>query len=194
MGRSRTPVRAALTSGSGHGPLCVESRLPSVGSRDSEAGDTQALLRMGSGADVCPGPAWCGPVRAMLLLPTRRRPDAAAWPTTRDVSQRTKPDVRPLGRVVSAFIAEKTRLLTTPPTGDVPLQHLMCPVHSAGRRRPDDPTGGGPVHCQIVRPHCEVHCAHPSSHVRCQGSFPCTPMLRRSRISGRKKDYARDGQ
>jgi hypothetical protein len=41
---------------------------------------------------------------------------------------------------------EKTRRLITPLTGDVPLQHLMCPVHSAGRRRPVHPAGGVPVH------------------------------------------------
>jgi hypothetical protein len=30
-------------------------------------------------------------------------------------------------------------------TGDVPSQHLMCPVHSAGRRRQDRPADGAPV-------------------------------------------------
>jgi hypothetical protein len=34
------------------------------------------------------------------------------------------PDVGPLARIAPAFIAEKTRRLTTPLTGDVPLQHL----------------------------------------------------------------------
>jgi hypothetical protein len=68
------------------------------------------------------------------------------WPTARDVSQRAEPDVRPLGHAVYAFIAEKTRRLTIPLIGDVPLQHLMCPVHSTGRRRPGHPTGGVPVH------------------------------------------------
>jgi hypothetical protein len=55
-------------------------------------------------------------------------------PTARDVNQRAEPDVRPLGRAVSAFIVEKTRRLFTPLTGDVPLQHLMCPFHSDGRQ------------------------------------------------------------
>jgi hypothetical protein len=36
--------------------------------------------------------------------------------------------------------------MSTPLAGDVPPQHLMCPVHSAGRRRPGRPTGGVPVH------------------------------------------------
>jgi hypothetical protein len=67
------------------------------------------------------------------------------WPIARDVSQRAEPDIRPLGRAVSAFIAEKTCRLTIPLIGDVPPQHLMCPVHSAGRRRPGHPVGGVPV-------------------------------------------------
>jgi hypothetical protein len=77
--------------------------------------------------------------------PLRRRPDAATWTIARDVSRRTEPDVRPLGRVASAFIAEKTCRLSIPLTGDVPPQHLMCPVHSAGRRHPGHPAGGVPI-------------------------------------------------
>jgi hypothetical protein len=68
---------------------------------------------------------YCVPFRS----PLRRRPDAAAWPTARDVSQRAEPDVRLLGRASSAFIADKTRRLT----GDVPPRHLMCLVHSTDR-------------------------------------------------------------
>jgi hypothetical protein len=58
------------------------------------------------------------PVR--LRSPLRRRPVAAAWLVARDVSQRAEPDVRPLSRAVSAFIAERTRRLPTLVTGDVP--------------------------------------------------------------------------
>jgi hypothetical protein len=78
---------------------------------------------------------------------------ATVWPTARDVSPRAEPDVRPLGRAVSTFIAEKTRRLTILLTGDVPLQHLMCTVNSAGRRRPGHPAGGVPVYSRwlIVR-------------------------------------------
>jgi hypothetical protein len=54
----------------------------------------------------------------------RRRPVAAAWLVARDISQRAKPDVRPL-KPCAAFIAEKTRRLPTMLTGDVPSQHLM---------------------------------------------------------------------
>jgi hypothetical protein len=50
MGATRTP-------GTGPGPLYVGSRLPTVGSPDSGTENTQTLLRQGSGADTCPGPA-----------------------------------------------------------------------------------------------------------------------------------------
>jgi hypothetical protein len=83
-----------------------------------------------------------GPYHVHFRSPLRRRPNAATWHIVCDVSQRAEPDVRPLGRAVSAFIAEKTRRLTIPLTGDVPSQHLMCLVHSAGRRRPGHPAGG----------------------------------------------------
>jgi hypothetical protein len=56
-----------------------------------------------------------------LRSPLRQRPDAATWLVARDISQRAEPDVRPLGRVVSAFIAERTHRLSTLLTGDVPL-------------------------------------------------------------------------
>jgi hypothetical protein len=55
-----------------------------------------------------------------LRSPLRRRPDAATWLVAHDVSQRVEPDIRPLGRAVSAFIAERTRRLPSLLTGDVP--------------------------------------------------------------------------
>ena len=75
-----------------------------------------------------------GPCCVHFCSPLRRRPDAATWPTTRDVSLRAEPDVRPLGRVTSALIADKPRRLSTPLASDVPPRHLMSPVHSTGRR------------------------------------------------------------
>jgi hypothetical protein len=97
------------------------------------------------------------PYRERSHSPLRWRPDAATWPTARDVSQRAEPDVRSLGR---AFIAEKMRrlsswqvmyrlsikyVLSTPLTSDVPPQHLVCPIHSADGRRLGHPAGGVPV-------------------------------------------------
>jgi hypothetical protein len=60
-----------------------------------------------------------------LLSKLRWRPNAATWLVARDVSQRAEPDVRPLGRAVSAFIAERTRRLSTLLIGDVSSQHLL---------------------------------------------------------------------
>jgi hypothetical protein len=88
--RTRTPTDATWTPGMGPGPLCVGSGSPTAGSRDSMIENTQALLkvRQGSSVDTCLGPVWCGPIRIRYCSPPRRRPDAATWPTTRDISQR----------------------------------------------------------------------------------------------------------
>jgi hypothetical protein len=67
-----------------------------------------------------------GPYHVRFCSPLRRRPEAATWQTARDVSQQAKPDIRPLGRASSAFIADNARRLKL--TGDVPTQHLMSPV------------------------------------------------------------------
>jgi hypothetical protein len=45
-----------------------------------------------------------GPYHIRFCSSLRWRPDAAVWPTARDVSQRMEPDVRPLGYAASAFI------------------------------------------------------------------------------------------
>jgi hypothetical protein len=59
-----------------------------------------------------------GPYHVRFCSPLMRRPDAAMWPTAHDVSQRAEPDVRPLGRAFSAFIADKARHLSN--------WHVMC--------------------------------------------------------------------
>jgi hypothetical protein len=123
------------------------------------------------------------PVR--LHSPLRRRPGAATWLVARDISQRAEPDVRPLGCAVSAFIAERTRRLSTLLTGDVPPQHLMRPIHSAGKWRQGHPTDGAPV--QSIVKQCTRAARRTVSIIPYTRSFPCTPMLRRSRMSGRKK-------
>jgi hypothetical protein len=87
-----------------------------------------------------------GPYRIHFCSPPRRRPDVAAWPSARDISQRAKPDVRPRDCATSAFIANKAHRLSIPLAGDVLPRHLMSPVHSAGRRQPVRSAGGVPVH------------------------------------------------
>jgi hypothetical protein len=124
-----------------------------------------------------------GPYRVRFCSPLRRRPDAATWPTARDVSQLAEPNVRPLGRAASAFIADKTRRLSIPLAGDVPPRHLMSPVHSTGRQcaasafnepcplrrwaatRPTRRRRACPFHWQAVRPCSGVHYAHHHSRV-----------------------------
>jgi hypothetical protein len=120
-----------------------------------------------------------------LRSPLRWRPDAATWLVARDISQRAEPDVRPLGPKVSAFIAERTRRLSTLLIGNVPPQHLMRPVHSTGRRRQGHPADGALV--QSIVKQCARAARRTVLIIPYTRSFPCTPMLRRSRMSGRKK-------
>jgi hypothetical protein len=119
--------------------------------------------------------------------PLRRRPDATTWTIARDVSQRAEPDVRPLGRAAPAFIAERTRRLSIPLTNDVPPQHLMCPVHSAGRRRPGHPAGGVPVQSIVKQYARAARCTMSIITYTLPGKLPLNAKLRRSRMSGRKK-------
>jgi hypothetical protein len=99
----------------GSGPLCVGSGPLTTGSWDSRTEYTQALGKAQAGVR-CQHVS--GPYRIHFCSPPRRRPDAATWPTARDVRQRTKPGVS---------------LWATPPL------HLLwirrAPVHSSGRRR-----------------------------------------------------------
>jgi hypothetical protein len=122
-------------------------------------------------------------VRLRSLL--RLRPDAATWLVARDISQRVELDVSPLGRAASAFIAERTRRLSTLLTGDMPPQHLMCPVHSAGRWRKGHLADG--VSVQSIVKQCARAARRTVSIIPYTRSFPCTPMLRRSRMSQHKK-------
>jgi hypothetical protein len=120
-----------------------------------------------------------------LRSPLRRRSDAATWLVAHDISQRAEPDVRPLGRAVSALIAERTRRLSTLVTGDVPPQHLMRLVHSAGTRRQGHPADGAPV--QSIVKQCTRAARRTVLNIPYARSFPCTPRLRRSQTSGHKK-------
>jgi hypothetical protein len=126
--------------------------------------------------------------------PLRRRPDVVAWPIARDVSQRAEPDVRPMGHAISTFIAEKTCRLSALLSGDVPPRHLMCPVHSAGRRRPGHPIGGVPVqsdsgqYAHIARArhgHHDLYVAREASAARqCYTSSGCRGTGRLHKVTG----------
>jgi hypothetical protein len=76
-------------------------------------------------------------------------------------------------------------LPTTALTGDVPSQHLMCPVPSAGRRHQGHPAGGAPAGSagkQCARAERRTILIFSSAR-----SFPCTPRIRRPRALGHKK-------
>jgi hypothetical protein len=124
-----------------------------------------------------------GLYRVCFRSPLRRRPDAATRPTACDVSQRAKPDVRPLGCAVSAFVTDKARRLT----GDVPPLHLMRPVTllaDGDQTFPQAACLSIPVAGGTSIP---PHAPRSSSLVRCHESFPCTPILHALQISGRKE-------
>jgi hypothetical protein len=136
-GECRTPVYTDRTSGRGPGLLRVQigplgrvrathSGVP--GFWDKEYPDLNQDQAGAQSRHVS------RPCRVRFCPPRRRRPDAATWLTARDVSQRAEPDVRPLRRAGSAFIADRPCRLSTLLAGDVPPQHLMSPVHSTGRQ------------------------------------------------------------
>jgi hypothetical protein len=173
MGTNRTPRM-------GSGPLYVGSGPLTAGYRGSGTENTQALIKGQAGFR---SQHVSGPYRIRFCSPDRRRPDAAAWPTTRHVSQRAEPDVRPRDCAASAFIADKARRLSIPLTGDVPHPHLMSPVHSTDRRCAASAfiepcpfhwqaatslfyrRRACPFHWQAVHPCCSVHYAHHHSLV-----------------------------
>jgi hypothetical protein len=130
----------------------MRSRPPTARSRDKEypgLGQGQARVRYWHVPRLYP---------VRFHSPLRRRPDAAMWTIARDVSQRAEPNIRPRGRAASAFTMEKTRRLSIPLTDDVPPQHLMCPVHSTGRRRLGHPVGDVPVQSIVKQYARAVRC------------------------------------
>jgi hypothetical protein len=103
----------------------------------------------------------------------------------RDISRRAEPDVRPLKpRGLCIYCGEDAPPATIL-TDDVPSQHLMCLVHFAGRRRQGHPADGAPV--QSVVKQCARAVRHTVLTIPYTRSFPCTPRIRISRMSGREK-------
>jgi hypothetical protein len=103
----------------------------------------------------------------------------------RDISQRAEPDVRPLKPHILCIYCEEDAPPATTLTGDVPSQHLMHPIQSTSRRRQGHPTDGVPVLSvgkQYARAVWHTVLVIPSTR-----SFPCTPRICRSRMSGHKK-------
>jgi hypothetical protein len=102
----------------------------------------------------------------------------------RDISQRVVPDVRPLKPHSLCIYCGEDASPATTLTGDVPSQHLMRHVHSAGRRRQGHPADSEPVQSvvkQCARAMWRTVLVIPSTR-----SFLCTPRICRSRMSGHK--------
>jgi hypothetical protein len=79
-----------------------------------------------------PVPAQC-PCLA-LRFPLRRRPAAAAWHATRDISKQAEPEARSIQPCSLCIYCGEDAPPATTLTGDVPYRHLMRPVPFAGRR------------------------------------------------------------
>jgi hypothetical protein len=124
-----------------------------------------------------PGPA----LRSSL----RQKPAAAAWLVARDISQRVGPDARPIQPCSLCIYCGEDAPPATALTSDVPSQHLMRPVQSAGRRRQGHPTDSAPV--QSVNKQCARAERHTVLIIPSTRSFPCMPRIHRSRMSGHKK-------
>jgi hypothetical protein len=120
-----------------------------------------------------------------LRSPLRRRSAAAAWLVPRDISRRAEPDVRPLKPRGLCIYCGENVLPATILTDDVPSQHLMRPIHSAGRRRQGHPADGAPV--QSVVKQCARAMRRTVLTIPYTRSFPYTPKKHRSRMSGREK-------
>jgi hypothetical protein len=70
-------------------------------------------------------------------------------------------------------------------TDNVPYQHLMCPIHSAGRWRQGHPADGALV--QSDSKQCACAMRPTVLTIPYTRSFPCTPRIRRSQMSGHEK-------
>jgi hypothetical protein len=117
-----------------------------------------------------------------LRSPLRQKPAAAAWLVARDISQRIGPGARPITPRNICIHCGKDAPPTTTLSSDVPSQHLMRPVQSAGRRRQGHPADGAPI--QSVGKQCARVERCTVLIIPSARGFPCTPRIQRSRVSG----------
>jgi hypothetical protein len=109
-----------------------------------------------------------------LCSPLGQGSNTATWLIVCDVGQRAVHDVRALGRVISAFIAERTRRLSALLTGDVPPRHyciLSIPMADGARATLQTARLSSPLPKQCAR------AAQCTVLIPCARSFPCTPRL-----------------
>jgi hypothetical protein len=101
------------------------------------------------------------------------------------MSQRAEPGGRPLKpRSLCIYYREDAPPATTL-TDDVPSQHLIRPVHSAGRRRQSHPADDASVRSVVKQ--CVRAMWHTVLTIPYTRSFPYTPRICRSRVLGHEK-------
>jgi hypothetical protein len=103
----------------------------------------------------------------------------------RDISQRAEPDVRPIEPRSPCIYCGEHALPATTLMGDVPSQHLMRHVQSAGRRRQGHPADD--AHVQSVNKQCARAKRCTVLFTPSTRNLPCSPRMHRSRMSGHKK-------
>jgi hypothetical protein len=125
------------------------------------------------------------PYPERLRSPLRRRPVATTWLVAHDISQRVKPDIRPLKPCGLCIYCGE----------DAPPAHLAdrrcapsafnasCPLRWQAAPGPSCRWRTYPVHYQ----QCARAARRTVLIIPYTRSFPCTPILHRSRMSGRKK-------
>jgi hypothetical protein len=121
--------------------------------------------------------------RGPVLARVQALPCASCyWSEACGISQRAKPDVKSTKPCNLRIYCRKDASPATTLTGEVPSQHLICPVQSDGRRRQGHPVGGAPdrsVGKQCVCAEQRTVLIIPSTR-----SLPCTPRIWRSWVSG----------
>jgi hypothetical protein len=104
---------------------------------------------------------------------------------SRDISQWAEPDARPLKPLSLCIYYGEDASPATTLTDDVPSQHLMRLVPSVGRRRQGNLAGGALV--RSVTKQCARAMRCTMNIVPYTRSFPGTPRICRSRVSGHEK-------
>jgi hypothetical protein len=102
-----------------------------------------------------------GPVLTRVwAFPIMSRSSGGPLLVAHDISYRAEPDVKSCSPCI---YWRKDVLPATALMGDVPSQHLMCPVPSAGRRRQGHSAGSAPDGStgKTVRPCRAAHYTHP---------------------------------
>jgi hypothetical protein len=119
---------------------------------------------------------------SVRALPSTSRSGGDPLLVAHDISYRAEPDVK---SCIPCIYCGKDAPPATTLTGDVPSQHLMCPVLSAGRRHQGHPASGVPA--GSAGKQCASAKLHAILIFSSARSFPCTPRIRRPRAPGHKK-------